>query len=176
VTSHREPVSALAGPSELPGVRTMFTGLHHFGRRELTAILRSAPDARVSFRAAEATHRLLRGLLVTLPISLLVLVLMPRVRPRRTLPLLMTSLPPVLPLLPEADDAHGDRQRRRQGQRQPEAPAHVETQRLEDDGVRAPGTEGRASSVMRRPRRYPVFPGTKRLPVGDRRRSKKAAT
>jgi hypothetical protein len=99
VTYHREPVSALAVPSSLPGVRTMFTGLHHFDRQDLATILRSAQEARVPFLAAEATHRSPRGILVTLLIPLLVLLLMPRVKPRRIVPLVLTYLPPVLPLL-----------------------------------------------------------------------------
>ncbi len=99
VTYHREPVSALAVPSSLSGVRTMFTGLHHFDRRELGATLRNAQEARVPFLAAEATHRSPRGILVTFLIPVLVLLLMPRVRPRRAAPLVLTYLPPVLPLL-----------------------------------------------------------------------------
>lgn len=99
LTYSREPVSALAVPSSLSGVRTMFTGLHHFDRQELGAILRDAQEARVPFLAAEATHRSTRGILVTFLIPLLVLLLMPRVRPRRTLPLVLTYFPPVLPLL-----------------------------------------------------------------------------
>ena len=99
VTYRREPVSALAVPSSLSGVRTMFTGLHHFDRQELSTILRDAQEARVPFLAAEATHRSPRGVMVTFLIPVLVLLLMPRVRPRRTVPLALTYLPPVLPLL-----------------------------------------------------------------------------
>jgi hypothetical protein len=95
----REPVSALAVPRELQGARTMFTGLHHFDEGEVTAILRAAQQAKVPFFAAEATHRSVRGLLVTALVPLLVLLLMPKVRPRRLLPLLLTYLPPLLPVL-----------------------------------------------------------------------------
>jgi hypothetical protein len=99
VSYRRAPVSALAVPRELEGVRTMFTGLHHFSEGEVTSILRAAQDARVPFLAAEATHRSVRGLLVTMIVPLLVLLLMPRVRPRRLLPLLLTYLPPLMPVL-----------------------------------------------------------------------------
>lgn len=95
---HPAPVSATAVPPALPGLRTMFTGLHHFDREGVEAILRSARDARVPFTAFEATSRSIAGILATLPVPLLVLGLMPRVRPRRALPLLLTYLPPVLPL------------------------------------------------------------------------------
>lgn len=99
VSYRREPVSAVAIPRHLEGVRTMFTGLHHFDEDQVTSILRSAQDARVPFLAAEATHRSVRGLLVTALIPLLVLLLMPQVRPRRLLPLLLTYLPPLIPAL-----------------------------------------------------------------------------
>lgn len=99
VAYRREPVSALAVPHSLSGVRTMFTGLHHFDRRELGTILRNAQEARVPFLAAEATHRSLQGILVSFLIPVLVLLLMPRVRPRRAVSLLLTYLAPVLPLL-----------------------------------------------------------------------------
>jgi hypothetical protein len=99
VSYRREPMSALAVSPDLDGVRTMFTGLHHFDETEVTAVLRAAQDARVPFLAAEATHRSFRGLAVSLLIPLLVVLLMPQVRPRRLLPLLLTYLPPLLPIL-----------------------------------------------------------------------------
>ncbi|MCC6245987.1 MAG: hypothetical protein IT353_24350 [Gemmatimonadaceae bacterium] len=95
----RESVSALAVPPGLSGVRTMFTGLHHFSEAEVKDLFRSAQDAQVPFLAAEATHRSVRGVLVTALVPLLVLLLMPLVKPRRPLPLLLTYLPPLLPVL-----------------------------------------------------------------------------
>lgn len=95
---HPNPVSALAVPPELPGARTMFTSLHHFSPEEVRAILASAQEAGVPFAAFEASHRSLRGLLVSLFVPLGVLLLMPLVRPRRPLALLLTYLPPVVPL------------------------------------------------------------------------------
>lgn len=99
VTYLREPVSALEIPPRLEGVRTIFTGLHHFDEEEVRSILRAAQEARIPFLAAEATHRSVRGILTTLFVPLLVLGLMPRVRPRRALPLLLAYLPPIMPLL-----------------------------------------------------------------------------
>lgn len=93
------PMSALDVPPDLRGVRTMFTALHHFDRDQVRTILQSAQRDRVGFAAFEATRRSVPGLLVTLFIPLLVLVFMPRVTPRRFLPLLFTYLPPLLPLL-----------------------------------------------------------------------------
>ena len=94
-----ESVSAEAVPVELGRIRTMFTALHHFDRRQLRSILTSAQQDRVGFAAFEATHRSLPGFLVTLLIPVLVLALMPRVKPRRVVPLLLTYFPPLLPLL-----------------------------------------------------------------------------
>lgn len=99
VDYRREPLSALAVPTDIDGVRTMFTGLHHFDPGEVQDIFSAAQDARAPFLAAEATHRSVRGVLVTLLVPLFVLFLMPRVRPRRFLPLLLTYLPPLLPVL-----------------------------------------------------------------------------
>lgn len=99
VRYRREPVSALAVPNELEGVRTLFTALHHLDPEEVRALFRDAQDAGAPFLAAEASHRSLRGLLAMLFVPVLVLLLMPRVRPRRALPLLLTYLPPLLPLV-----------------------------------------------------------------------------
>lgn len=61
--------------------------------------MRQAQDQGVGFAAFEATQRTVRGILVTFLIPLLVLLFMPLVRPRRVLPLVLTYLPPVLPLV-----------------------------------------------------------------------------
>jgi len=94
-----EGVSALAAPSRPGEVRTMFTALHHFSPEEVKQILLSAQRNRVGFAAFEATHRSAAGLLVTLLVPLLALVLMPRVRPRNWIALLLTYLPPLVPLV-----------------------------------------------------------------------------
>ena len=94
----RDPVSALAVPTQLTGVRTMFTALHHFGRTEIRAILDSARQDQTAFAAFEATHRSVKGLLITLLIPFLVLLLMPRVRPFRWQSILFTYLLPIIPL------------------------------------------------------------------------------
>lgn len=93
-----EPVSALDPPDEGHDVWTMFTGLHHFRPEDVKTLMRQAQDRGVRFAGFEATHRSWRGLLVTLFIPLLVLLLMPRVRPRRVIPLVLTYLPPIVPL------------------------------------------------------------------------------
>jgi hypothetical protein len=99
ITYRRAPVSALEVADDARRMRTLFTGLHHFGPEDVRAILRDAQEARVPFLAAEATRRSVRGVVVSLFIPLLVLVLMPRVRPRKLVPLMLTYVLPVLPLL-----------------------------------------------------------------------------
>lgn len=99
VTYSPEGVSALAGPARPGEVRTMFTALHHFSPEEVKAILLSAQRERIGFAAFEATHRSAAGLLVTVLVPLLAMVLMPRVRPRSWIALLITYLPPVVPLV-----------------------------------------------------------------------------
>jgi len=98
VAYHPTPVSALDVPAELPGMRTMFTALHHFDRDQVRSMLRAAQRDRVPFAAFEATGRSLRGLITILAVPFLVLLLMPRVVPTRPLALLLTYFPPILPL------------------------------------------------------------------------------
>jgi hypothetical protein len=99
VTYDATPQSALEAPSSPPRMRTIFTGLHHFDPDAVRHMMKSAQTARVPFLAAEATHRSLRGAVLSIFIPLLVLVLMPRVRPLRVSTLLLTYVVPVLPLL-----------------------------------------------------------------------------
>ena len=96
---HTDSVSAVDVPEHLRGVRTMFTALHHFDLTEVETILRSAQRAGVGFAAFEASHRSWRGVLATAFIPLFVLLLMPLVKPRHAVSLLLTYLPPILPLL-----------------------------------------------------------------------------
>lgn len=99
ITYRRAPVSALEIPPDLPGMRTMFTALHHFDRDQVRRILLDAQRDRVPFAAFEATGRSLRGLLCVLAVPFLVLWLMPRVESVHPLALLLTYFPPVLPLM-----------------------------------------------------------------------------
>jgi len=96
---HPTPVSALDVPADLPGMRTMFTALHHFDRDQVRRILLNAQRDGVPFAAFEATGRSLRGLLCVLAVPLLVLWLMPRVESVHPLALLLTYFPPLLPLV-----------------------------------------------------------------------------
>ncbi|MGD8494690.1 MAG: class I SAM-dependent methyltransferase, partial [Gemmatimonadales bacterium] len=99
ITYHPASVSALDVPAELPGLRTMFTALHHFGPEQVREIFVAAQRDNVPFAAFEATARSLRGLLTVMAVPLLVLWLMPRVESAHPLALLLTYLPPILPLM-----------------------------------------------------------------------------
>jgi hypothetical protein len=92
------PVSATAVPPNLTGARTMFSALHHFSRDDVRAMLFDAQSAGVPFAAFEATSRSWKGVAATAVIPVAVLALMPLVRPRDWRTLLLTYLPPVMPL------------------------------------------------------------------------------
>ena len=93
------PVSALNPPNGDFEAWTIFTGLHHFGPDDVMRIMREAQHRGVRFAAFEATSRSAAGVGVTLLIPVLVLAMMPRVRPKKVVPLLLTYLPPILPFL-----------------------------------------------------------------------------
>ncbi len=95
---HPAPVSALAVPAELAGTRTLFTALHHFEPQQVKDMLLDAQRAGRYFAAFEITHRSFKGLATTFAVPILALFLLPRVRPRRWLPLLFSYLPPIVPL------------------------------------------------------------------------------
>ena len=93
-----EPVDATLVPPHLAGVRTMFSAFHHFRPDEAKAILRDAFDRRTAICVFESgSGKLLKfGMALGHPIVLLVL--MPFVRPFRWTFLVFTYLIPVIPL------------------------------------------------------------------------------
>jgi hypothetical protein len=93
-----EPVDATAVPANLPGVRTLFTALHHFRPQKAQAVLADAVRQRQPVAAFEFTERSLRGLLLSAASPLLVWGSTPRIRPRRPARLLWTYLVPLVPL------------------------------------------------------------------------------
>ncbi|MCB9669603.1 MAG: hypothetical protein H6734_09050 [Alphaproteobacteria bacterium] len=99
ITVHPEPVDATAVPAELAGLRTVFNALHHFRPEGARAVLRDAQEAGQPILVVELSERGLLPLTVgTLFIPLVVLFVMPLVRPVRPLWLVLTWLLPVLPL------------------------------------------------------------------------------
>ena len=98
IRGHRESVDATAVPSSLPGVRTMFTGLHHLSPDQVRTLMRDSAEQRQPFVAFELTQRTVGGVLLMLASLLLVLVSAPFIRPFRLERLVLTWLIPILPL------------------------------------------------------------------------------
>lgn len=98
VTVHPVPVDATAVPTELRGLRTVFNAMHHFRPDGARALLADAQRARQPILVVELSERGLLPLTVgTAFIPLMVLLLMPLVRPVRPLWLVLTYLLPILP-------------------------------------------------------------------------------
>ncbi len=110
VTYRPEPVDAMRGGGELPGVRTMSGALHHFRPEDVRALIagvvaRRAPLAFFDVAASPAIRKLP---MVLAPIAMLInmialslgsLLLVPLVRPFRLSRFLLTYLVPAIPLL-----------------------------------------------------------------------------
>lgn len=90
---------ARAVPPSLPGVRTLFDGLHHFAPADARAIFADAAAARAPILVGEASERSVPALIACLLIPLFVLLAMPFVTPRASLALLLTYVVPILPLI-----------------------------------------------------------------------------
>jgi hypothetical protein len=98
ITYRSEPVIASAVPSDLPGVRTLFTALHHFRPGEARAVLEDAVRQQQPIAAFEFTERSLRGVLLSVVSPLLVWLSTPRIRPLHATRLFWTYLVPLVPL------------------------------------------------------------------------------
>jgi len=99
VEYERNPVDATQIPKELQGVRVMYAGFHHFPPVEAHKVLADAVDANQPIAIFEATERSLKGVLSILFVPLMVLILVPFVRPFRWNRLILTYLIPALPLV-----------------------------------------------------------------------------
>ena len=96
----REPVDATRVPLELAGVRTIFSGFHHFRPDAAKAILRDAYEGRRSiciFESASSATPQTVAMMAGAPFA--VLALMPLSRPFRWSYMVFTYLVPVLPLI-----------------------------------------------------------------------------
>lgn len=98
IRGHTAPVNAAAVPSSLPGLRTMFTGLHHLSPDQVRALMRDAAGQQQPLVAFELTRRTVPGVLLMLASLLLVLVSAPFIQPFRLERLVLTWLIPVLPV------------------------------------------------------------------------------
>ncbi|MBL0937965.1 MAG: class I SAM-dependent methyltransferase [Gemmatimonadaceae bacterium] len=99
VSGERHAVDARAIPSDLAGIRTIFSALHHFAPHDARAILADAVASGRGFAAFEATHRSDKALLLTALAPIIALFLTPAIRPVRISRLVFTYLIPIIPLV-----------------------------------------------------------------------------
>lgn len=101
-----DPVDARAVPASLEGVRTLFTGFHHFAPDEASAILGDAVAHRAPIAVFESTRRGALNVALAATVGPLGLLLgLPWVRPFRWTHLLWTYVLPVAPLVYAWDGA-----------------------------------------------------------------------
>lgn len=93
------PVDATNVPSQIQGVRTIFSSFHHFRPRQAVAILQDAADKRAPIGIFEGSGKSWLELvffLLTFPI--IILLVTPFIRPLKLSRLIFTYLVPVIPL------------------------------------------------------------------------------
>jgi hypothetical protein len=93
------PVDARRVPPRLSGVRTMFSAFHHFRPDAAQAILRDAFEHRRAICIFESGSGTLRGIAAMCGVPLVVLCLMPFVRPFRWAYMAFTYLIPLIPFI-----------------------------------------------------------------------------
>ena len=93
-----EPVDATDVPDRLMGLRTQFLSLHHFPPEAVTSVLANAVEAGQPIAVFEAQRRDLEHLLRFALSPVMVLLLTPLIRPVRLSRILLTYLPPLIPL------------------------------------------------------------------------------
>lgn len=98
VTWSAEPIDATHVPSNLIGVRTMFSAFHHFRPSAAKAILKDAFDRRRAICIFESGSGSLLNFGMALGHPVVLLALMPFVRPFRWSYLVFTYLIPLIPL------------------------------------------------------------------------------
>jgi len=91
-------VDAMKVPSDLKGLRTMFTSFHHFRSDEARAILQNAVDAGESIAIFESPRRSPLTIALVFPLVLLLFVCTPWIRPFRWSRLLWTYVVPMIPV------------------------------------------------------------------------------
>lgn len=84
-------------PADLRGARIVYGSFHHFEPDDAQAILHATVRANEPIAIFEATERSFRGIALCLLIPVLVLLMMPLVRPFHILWIVLTYLIPILP-------------------------------------------------------------------------------
>jgi hypothetical protein len=100
IQARLSPVDASDVPRDLGGLRTLFNAFHHFRRPLAQAILRDAYLARQPIGIFEIPNRGFSGLAFSFIGTFVgVLLLAPRMQPRRPIWLVLTYLVPVIPFI-----------------------------------------------------------------------------
>jgi hypothetical protein len=93
----KESVNALDVPKDLVGLRTQFLSFHHFRPAEAQKILQNAVDCNSPIMVVEVTERSVKQVIQFAISPLLVLFVMPFVRPFKIGRIIFTYLIPILP-------------------------------------------------------------------------------
>lgn len=99
ISFYAEPVDAKNVPSELKGLRTIFTSFHHFPPKEARAVLQNAVDAKEGICIFEITRRSPATICFMFAWALILWVCTPWMRPFRWSRLLWTYLVPIIPFI-----------------------------------------------------------------------------
>jgi hypothetical protein len=99
VAFYPSPVSATDVPSQLNGLRTMFSSFHHFPPEQARAILQNAVNARVGIGIFEITKRAPSTIMLMFPWALMSFLFTPWIRPFRWARLFWTYVFPIVPLV-----------------------------------------------------------------------------
>lgn len=94
-----DSIDATNVPSELKGVRTLFTSFHHFSEEMGKKILKDAYNKKVAIAIFEAMDRSWYSLFLTLPLPLFVLLFTPFIKPFKLSRLFWTYIIPATPLV-----------------------------------------------------------------------------
>lgn len=98
-----EPVDATDVPAELTGFRTMFTGFHHFRPADARRVLEDSVQKGQGIGIFEITERKPGAIAAMCLTPLMVLALVPFIRPFKVSRLLWTYLVPLMPILTPVD-------------------------------------------------------------------------
>lgn len=96
-------VDATNVPEELTGLRTMFTGFHHFRPEGARKVLEDAVNKRQGIAVFEITERKPAPIIAMCFTSLMVLFMTPFIRPFKASRLVWTYLVPLMPILTPID-------------------------------------------------------------------------
>ena len=99
VRYYGEAVDARNVPSDLPGMRTLFTSFHHLPDEVACAVLKNARDSKTPIAVFEFTERTLLGLMMVMPSFFFSFFLVPFIFPWKLSRFFWTYCVPLIPLV-----------------------------------------------------------------------------